>query len=356
LIVGENQMSKKIDLFISHAVTDASVTKSFVNLIESGIGVSPKNIFCTSNKGQGIRPGAEFKDSIRENLDEATTVIALISENYYNSPFCMCELGGTWLQAKDFIPILIPPIRFSDMKAVLVGLQAIRIQINEDLDELRDELAERLGIKPLPTPRWNEKRDEFLKDLSKKLRKIPPSPVVQRELLDKSESVIHEYEEALSLAQDENTKLKKTISKLKKAKDAKQVAKIVRENMEEADVFDGLIKDIKKKLDALDSVTVEALFAGQRGEDYYPGRESSYYSWEETRRAQEYKEVEINSEENGIHPNDNHPGVKRALNSIYELENWLEHASSEFFEWYMSEHDDHEPDLSDRTFWDKHLW
>ena len=185
---------------------------------------------------------------------------------------------------------------------------------------------------------------------------MPPSPVVQRELLDKAETVIHEYEEALSLAQDENTKFKKTILKLKKAKNAKQVAKIVRENMEEADVFDELIKDIKKKLNVLDSVTVETLFVGQRREDYYPGRESSNYSWEETRRALEYKEVEINSEENGIHTNDNHPGVKNALNSIYELENWLEHASSEFIEWYMEEHDDYEPDLSDRTFWDNHLW
>ena len=138
-------MSKHTALFISHAFKDASVTKSFINLIESGIGISPKDIFCTLNKGKGIQPGAEFKESIRENLDDATTVIALISENYYSSPFCMCELGGTWLQAKDFIPILIPPIRFNDMKAVLVGLQALRIQIREDLDELRDELAGRLN-------------------------------------------------------------------------------------------------------------------------------------------------------------------------------------------------------------------
>ena len=349
-------MAKKVDLFISHAVTDVSVTKSFVSLIESGIGVSPNNIFCTSNKGQGIKPGAEFKGSIRDNLDEATIVIALISENYYNSPFCMCELGGTWLQAKEFIPILIPPIRFSDMKAVMVGLQALRIQTKEDLDEFRDELAERLKLKPLPTPRWNEKRDEFLEELPKKISKIPPSPVVQRALLERAESIIQEYENSLSEIQEENTKLKKTIRKLKKAKDAKEVAKIVQEDMEESAIFAALIKDVRKKLNALDSVTVEAIFAQQRREDYYPGLESSYHTWEESRRALEYKEVELNSEENGVHPNDNHPGVKKALKAIYEFETWLEEASVEFSEWYMSEHDDHEPDISDRTFWDNHLW
>jgi hypothetical protein len=338
-------------VFISHAVADAPVAKAFVNLLESGIGVSPENIFCTSNKGQGIRPGSEFKSSIRENLDDATIVIALISENYYNSPFCMCELGGSWLQAKDFIPILIPPIRFGDMKAVLVGLQALRIQIAEDLDELRDELSDRLRFKPLPTPRWNEKRDEFLKALPKKLQKIPPSPIVQREQLEKSEAIIAEYKNILINTQEENKKLKKTIDKLKKAKDSKEVTNIVREDMESADIFEELVADVSKKIDALDSVTAETIFAGQRGEDYYPGRESSYHSWDEAKRALEYKEVELNSEENGIHANDNNPVVKKALKSLAELENWLEgKAPVEFFEWYSSENNGHEPDLANRSF------
>lgn len=349
-------MSKKL-VFISHAAADAPVAKIFVNLIESGIGVLPENIFCISNKGQGIRPGAEFKLSIRENLDDATTVIALISENYYNSPFCMCELGGTWLQAKDFIPILIPPIRFADMKAVLVGLQALRIQIAEDLDEIRDELSERLRFKPLATPRWNEKRDEFLEVFPKKLKKIPPSPIVQREHLEKSKAIIAEYEITLKSIQEENEKLKNTVVKLKKAKDAKEVKRIVREDMEAADIFEELVADVSKKIEALDSVTAETIFAAQRGEDYYPGHESSYYSWDDSKKALDYKEVELNSEENGIQANVNHPVVKKALKSLVELKCWLEEkAPVEFFDWYSSDNNGYEPDLTDRSFWDRHLW
>ena len=349
-------MSKKL-VFISHAAADAPVAKIFVNLIESGIGVLPKNIFCISNKGQGIRPGAEFKLSIRENLDDATTVIALISENYYNSPFCMCELGGTWLQAKDIIPILIPPIRFADMKAVLVGLQALRIQIAEDLDELRDELSERLRFKPLATPRWNEKRDEFLEVFPKKLKIIPPSPIVQREQLEKSKAIIVEYENTLKSIREENEKLKNTVVKLKKAKDSKEVKKIVREDMEAADIFEKLVADVSKKIEVLDSVTAETIFAAQRGEDYYPGRESSCYSWDDSKKALDYKEVELNSEENGISTNDNHPVVKKALKSLADLKYWLEEKSpAEFFEWYSSENKGYEPDITNRSFWDRHLW
>jgi hypothetical protein len=357
MLLSREKMVNKIDLFISHAAVDAPVTKAFVNLLEGGIGVPPKNIFCTSNKGQGIRPGSEFKTSIRENLDDATIVIALISENYYNSPFCMCELGGSWLQAKEFIPILIPPIRFKDMKAVLVGLQALRIQTAEDLDELRDELADRLGFKPLPTPRWNEKRDEFLKALPMISKKIPQCPIVQREQLEKTEAIVTEFEKTLRDTQHEKVKLENIIKKLKKTKDAKAVAKIVREEMEAADIFEQLVADVKNKLSALDSVTVETIFSGHRGEDYYPGRESSYYSWDEVRRALEYKEVELSSEENGIHANDSNPEVEKALESLSELVNWLEEkAPVDFFEWYSSSHNGYEPDLTNRNFWDIHLW
>lgn len=90
-------------LFISHAASDKPLVKAFVDLLEGGIGVHPSEIFCSSLKGQGIKPGVDFKASIREHLDGATCVIALVSENFYGSAFCMCELGGVWLQSKSFI-------------------------------------------------------------------------------------------------------------------------------------------------------------------------------------------------------------------------------------------------------------
>jgi hypothetical protein len=323
----------------------------------AGIGVLPRKIFCASIKGQGIKPGVDFKTSIRENLDDATTVIALISENYYNSAFSMCELGGVWLQAKDFIPILIPPIRFNDMKAVLIGLQALRIEVTGDLDELRDELADRLGIKPLSTPRWNEKRNEFLDLLSSKLRELPNCPIVPRERLEKAETVVNEYKDSLKEAQSENEKLRRIIVKLKKVKDSKVVLSIEREEMETIDVFEALVKTAAKNLSQLYRITCETIFTGQLGEDYYPGSASSDYSWDEATRPLQYKEVEYNSEENGICANQNNPKVRQALNSLYELEAWLsEKAPVEFFEWYSSSNGGLEPDIKDRNFWDAHLW
>src|SRR5208282_967014 len=127
-------------LFLSHDASDKPLVDAFVNLLEGGIGVRPSDIFCASLKGQGIKAGADFKESIREHLDDATCVIALITPRFYSSAYCMCELGGVWIQAKSLIPMLVPPLAFSDLKAVLVGVQALKVAERADLDQLRDDL------------------------------------------------------------------------------------------------------------------------------------------------------------------------------------------------------------------------
>jgi len=344
-------------LFISHASVDEPVVKEFVELLESGIGISPKNIFCTSIKGQGIRPGVDFKSSIRENLDDATTVIALISENFYSSPFCMCELGGTWLQAKDFIPILLPPLQYRDLKAVLEGLQALRINSPEDLDELRDELAERLKIEPLPTPRWNNRRDRFLKNLPDKLIALPSSPTVSREKFEKAIKTVEEYRQALEASEEKISHLETLINKLKKLKDADEVLKLEKQDMKDVEIFEKFVSDISKMLSQFSRITQEVIFAHLRGEDYYPNRSSSYYTWDDAELPLQYKEIELNSEENGLKLNTDHPKIKTILESLSDFEEWLsEQSSEEFFDWYSREHEGFIPELSDRNFWDKHLW
>jgi hypothetical protein len=350
-------MSIESRLFISHAVADGPVVKAFVDLLESGVGVPPNNIFCASIKGQGILPGSDFKSSIHMNLNNATTVLALISENFYNSAFSMCELGGCWLQAKDLIPILIPPVRYADMKAVISGIQATRIDSSEDLDELRDELAKRLGITPLPTPRWNDRRNDFTAKLADNLKLIPDSPVVARDRLEKAESVIREHELSAKQTREENLRLQQIISEVKKLKDVVAVAAIERKELPSAEQFEQLIITANKKLAALYAVTRETLFVGNRGDVYIPGSASTSYSWDDAERALQYKEVKLNSNENGIEADERHPKVKAAAAALDELNRWLRrHAPEAFFQWYETANGAYQLDTADRSFWDRHLW
>ena len=131
---------------------------------------------------------------------------------------------------------------------------------------------------------------------------------------------------------------------------------IIREELDSVDMFEKLVDEVVEQFKSLDSATIEALFASQRAEDYFPNRPYSNHNWDEIQIALEYKEVELNSEENGIHPNADNPDVRKAIDSLSKLENWLEeNAPAEFYEYYSNNYDGYTPDLSNRGFWDRHL-
>lgn len=351
---GRPRIMAVANLFVSHAVSDLPLVKEVVKLLEGGIGVPAAQIFCSSLKGQGIKPGNEFKESIKNSLQGAGTVVALISENFYSSPFCMCELGGVWLASKDFIPILVPPVTYSGMKAVLSGLQALKIEVAADLDELRDELVERLELKNAhKTPRWTERRDEFLAVLGDALTKLGQPATVPRAYLEKAHKELEEYLAELGSVKEQLNKQTALVTKLQAAKDKKAVESIIFEDLPEKEAFVSLAKKASTALSKLTTPTREALFSAQQGEDFRPE------AWDdEAKTSLAYKEVLLNDQQNGFSPNPGKPAVAAALKAIEALEKWLTSAdrSHEFSRWYEATYRGESPDLEDRSFWDRHLW
>lgn len=159
-------------VFISHAVEDKELANALADLLALGVGLGQAQIFCSSLAGMGIPAGKSFKDYIGEELAGAPVVIALLTPNYYSSAFCLCETGATWILSKDFIPLLTPATKFSDMKAVLEGTQALRIEEETALDEVREHL-EPYALKKTKDAWWTVKKKEFLEELPSILGKLP---------------------------------------------------------------------------------------------------------------------------------------------------------------------------------------
>lgn len=339
-------------LFISHSVHDRALVEAVVDLLESGVGIPLKNIFCSSLKGQSIKPGKDFADSIRENLKDADCVLAFISEAYYASAFCMCELGGVWLVGKGFLPVLVPPVDHSDLKAVLSGLQVLKIASEEDLDELRDELVERLQIQAHPTPRWTKKRKEFLAALPELIKKSSFKGPVSREKYNKLLDEARSYKDECETLEHTVGERDKLIAALKKAKDAKTVASVVRKHSTTAEAFEELVSAAAKALDPLPQPVQEALYYRMRGETYHP---NGGEEWEDTQHAIEYGLIETNSDETGVTPNEHNSKVHKAVAALDELSTWLSGAPEDFFEWYQQETDGEDPNISLRSFWERHL-
>lgn len=339
-------------LFISHSSSDALLVEAFVGLIEGGIGVSPRDIFCSSLKGQGIKPGVDFKSSIRDHLDEATCVITLISQNYYGSAFCMCELGGAWIQAKEIIPVLAPPLESKDLKAVLLGLQTLKMCDKSELDELRDEVATQLNITPLPTPRWNERRDQFLDSLPEILENLPNTTPVDRNTFNRLLKELEEYKLEFDKGEAELQRQISINRELAKLKDAPKTAAIIRKHSTSIQAFEELVHAANEALLPLPRVVIEALYYQFRREEFRPdGREE----WDEVRRPIENGQLILNSEETAVIPSDSDVKVRKAIKALDELEEWLVEPPEDFYNWYDATFEGISLDLKLRPFWNKHF-
>ena len=135
----------KNKIFISHASADSELIDAFVRFLKDGFNMSHNDFFCTSISGT-LKLGYDFIPQIKDNLINCSKVIFLISESYLNSFFCIAELGAAWATEQNICPLIIPPVKFSDLdRTPLLGIQALSIVNIDDIAVLRDSFI-REGI------------------------------------------------------------------------------------------------------------------------------------------------------------------------------------------------------------------
>ena len=172
-------------IFVSHAAKDEALVEEFVELLQVGVNVHPDDVFCSSLPGMNIPTGRAFIDYIKSQVQNPELVLLIISPEFLKSQFCHNEVGATWALSLTVFPLLVPPVDYGDVRGVLLGTQAAKIDDKEKLNDLRDDLIEKLKLTPLRTSHWERKRDKFLGKLSSLVLQVParievPSPVAAK--------------------------------------------------------------------------------------------------------------------------------------------------------------------------------
>ncbi|MDJ0900781.1 MAG: toll/interleukin-1 receptor domain-containing protein [Xenococcus sp. MO_188.B8] len=156
-------------VFISHSSKDKAFVEELVELLEL-IGLPEESIFCTSLDGYGIDIGENFLDTIKEKLNNNTLVIFLLTQNFYSSPVCLCEMGATWVQTKNHIPIIVPPFDFADIKGVIPLTQGFKVNDKLKLNIFKEKIESVFGIQSaLEQNRWERKRDRIIARINEKI-------------------------------------------------------------------------------------------------------------------------------------------------------------------------------------------
>jgi hypothetical protein len=158
--VNTNKPNQK-PVFISHAHDDKELVDGFVDLLIAGANVKRDDIFCTSLEKMGVPPGENFVDFIKSQIQSPRIVLMVITLNYLQSRFCLCELGACWALSHKGVPLLVDPIGFEDLDGVVTATQAVKLFDPLAMSELKDNIAEQLHLS-VNTPIWERKRDAFI--------------------------------------------------------------------------------------------------------------------------------------------------------------------------------------------------
>jgi len=148
-------------LFISHSSKDDPKIKPFIDLIED-IGVPHTSIFYSSHPAYGVGLGENIFTRLKTELEGDVFALFMLSDNFYNSPVCLCEMGAVWIKSNKQIPILIPPFDFSSVQGVFSGSLGFKLDDKKQLNNFKSELESYFKLNPINFTRWEEKRDEYL--------------------------------------------------------------------------------------------------------------------------------------------------------------------------------------------------
>lgn len=335
-----------MSVFISHAVADKPLVSAFVDLLQTGAGVPHEEIFCVCLEGLGVPKGTNFVQFVKDKLMNVKIVIPVLTPKFYDSHFCLCELGATWvLDDKQFCPILVPPLTYNDLKAILMGVQAGVMDKAADLSLLRDLLLE-LEIGSGKTARWEVKRDEFLQRFPDLQKQLLPADRVALEKYQEAEAKYKEALQSLAERNDQIAALNRQIDDLKKCKDAREVIEVSRKYDSVADQFDELVGKYARLTKGLPGVVREALFYTWNSINWNP---------EQDERLADAFERDYIVFSDGYEANTEHPKVQRAWGALEELSRFLSDDGSVDFLAELEEEVDFPPSLTNRDFWREYL-
>lgn len=149
-------------IFISHSSKDKQIVEHFVDdILQLGIGLNEKDIFCTSIEDMAIRNGEDIRQHIHENIKSAEYSIILFSQNYKKSEICLNEMGAVWAYDTNVRYYILPNMDFAEIGWLTSHKQAESITSRTALDALHKELIDSFDLTDKGLV-WSRNRDKFV--------------------------------------------------------------------------------------------------------------------------------------------------------------------------------------------------
>ena len=157
-------------IFISHSSKDKETVVSFVNLLES-IGITEEQLFCSSVPGYWIPVGKDLFDYLASQFNENDLfVVFMLSDNYYQSPVCLNEMGAAWIKKTGYQVILMPGFEYKAIEGAVnprdIGFKLDDIDnLRFRLNEFKAKIVKDFSLSAVSDNIWERHRDQFIKSI-----------------------------------------------------------------------------------------------------------------------------------------------------------------------------------------------
>lgn len=172
-IMVKNNTQKERKILISHSSYDAKFVERFVELLEV-LGLRQEEIICSSVAPYCIPLSNNiYKWLVDKFQNYDLHVIYMLSHNYYESAASLNEMGAAWAMAQDWDALLLPGFNFSEVRGC-IDPQKIAIKLDDEdfrtlkfrLDELKNNLVQKFGLRAAEGAFWERHRDNFISDIA----------------------------------------------------------------------------------------------------------------------------------------------------------------------------------------------
>lgn len=223
-------------IFISHSSKDKVIVQEFIDDILNGsLMINIKDIFCTTTDGTKIKSGEDWRNSIKDHLENAKITFLIVTPNYKESEVCLNEMGAAWVLSGCTIPLVIEPINYESVGILQNVLQVEKLLDETSLDRIRDVLQECtiINAAEIKSDRWTAKKKEFLEKINRYLAINPFSTPVTKDMVEKLNERVEKLQnqnetnttQIESLSND-NNRLIDQITEYRELLSSKDIAKI----------------------------------------------------------------------------------------------------------------------------------
>ncbi|WP_343827454.1 toll/interleukin-1 receptor domain-containing protein [Clostridium subterminale] len=339
-------------IFISHSTKDVELIEIFLDFLETGMGINREEVYCTSVEGT-INTGQKFIDNIEKNIKDAQIVVFIITPQYLKSKFCLAEMGAAWVLNQQIYPLIFNPLDFNVLEDTpLKGVQAKILNNEQNISSMYDELKKREIAKDKPVTLINRKSQNFLKELMK----ITARYVDYEEQNDCVEDFKLQNEELLNEIDSKDNEIKKLnnyISKLEKIKDKEEVLDLKKDELDDYNKFNYMVKEIEKQLNRLSEYVTTCIFISEFRKEIFTPNVTDSSSWKEIDEC--IIDGLLERDGNEIYLNSSNTSIGAIVEKLNRLSKFIEEIDEETFNIIIQEYDIENLDMIYRPFWTKVL-